>query len=181
MMLKACILLVVAALAVAAPAKSKSDDLEASEGRHVPTYSASYGSPIAYAAPAPKYGGAQVTSYSRRGSYAHGSDFAKPSIYGSSYKAEPSIRAPAYSAEPSYHGSLHGYASAPSVYPAAPSVAYGAYGPQTNAYSAHSQIQSQDPSYDAAKDPVSQYAAYIPAKEYAKGQSIGNELSIYGY
>ncbi|GBN06371.1 hypothetical protein AVEN_259176-1 [Araneus ventricosus] len=172
------------AIISAAPAK-EADDLSVAEGRHVPSYGAApYGGPVAYAPPAaPKYGAATVTSYNRRGSYAQASEYSKPTIYGSSY-AQPSIRSSSYSAGPSAYGpASHGYASQELSYPApsAP-VAYGGYGPQTNAYSAQSQHLSQDPAYDPSKDPVSQYAAYIPVREYSpKSHSNGNELSIYGY
>ncbi|GFU07573.1 uncharacterized protein TNCV_2225471 [Trichonephila clavipes] len=177
--------LALAALVSAAPSKVKeADDLSVAEGRHIPSYDASpYGGPAAYAAPAaPKYGSATVTSYNRRGSYAQASEYSKPTIYGSSYGAAPSIRSSTYSAEPNaYAPPAHGYASQELSY-SAPAAGYGGYGPQTNAYSAQSQHLSQDPTYDPAKDPVSQYAAYIPVREYApKSHSTGNELSLYGY
>ncbi|XP_054710377.1 adhesive plaque matrix protein-like [Uloborus diversus] len=172
------LLLVVAATAMAAPSKMKdAEDMMAEEGRHVPAYAA----PAPYAAAsAPRYG--SVTSYNRRGSYASAGDLAKPSIYGSSYGAAPA--GPAYNPAPAYSPYNNAPKYAPELsgpYHGQP--AYGSsYGPQRNEYSAQSQQLSHDPNYDPAKDPVSQYAEYIPVREYTgKQHSIGNELSIYGY
>lgn len=132
-----------------------------------------------YAAPphAPRYsGGGHVSSYNRRGSYSQASEIPKPSIYGSRYAAPEPVSAPAYRPAPVEYAPVHRYP--------APELSHGprSYGPQTNAYSEQSRHASHDPHYDAAKDPVSQYAEYVPVFEYGpKSHSSGNELSIYGY
>ncbi|KFM58676.1 hypothetical protein X975_07311, partial [Stegodyphus mimosarum] len=177
MVLKVLLLVAWTTAVIAAPA-AEAEDLAVAEGRHVPTYDA----PVAYGpAPAPKHGSGIVSSYNRRGSYAQASEYAKPSIYGSSYGAQSSIGAPSYAPRAShYDAPLQRYGGDIPAY--APRQEYGGYGPQRNEYSAHSQRLSQDPHYDPAKDPVSQYAEYVPVREYApKSQSDGSELSIYGY
>lgn len=141
----------------------------ASEGHNLHTYAAP---------PAPRYGGVGlVTSYNRRGSYAQASEISKPSIYGTRYGAPQAVGSAPYPAAPV------GYAPAPVQRYPAPELGHSSvrsYGPQRNAFSEESRHVSQDPHYDPAKDPVSQYAAYVPVFE-TQSRASGNELSIYGY
>ncbi|KAG8198953.1 hypothetical protein JTE90_015157 [Oedothorax gibbosus] len=187
MLPKVCLLLSLAVLIRAAPSALKRD-LSASHGHQINSYAPAY--PSSYA-PA-KHSSATVTSYNRRGPQV--ASYAKPSqsIYGGSSYAHPSA---AYSAEhdskpygsPYAHGPAYPVDSKPYSQPSIRSSVYSSehgsvYAPQDNAFSEHSRHLSQDPNYDAAKDPVSLYAEHIPTLDYgSKGHTNGNELSIYGY
>lgn len=161
-------MLFLSAVAYAAPSKKmKMDDMVPAEGRSLHSY--------APPPPAPRYGGgATVTSYNRRGHSVTG-DYSKPSIYGSSYAAPVPAIAPSYRSAPVGYAPVQRY-PAPEL-----SHAPRSYGPPSNDYVEPKPL-SQDPYYDPSKDPVSQYAEYIPVFEYGpKTRNTGNELSLYGY